>query len=72
MKRYAAILKVPVQEQGLEEIARRSRGTPLVAYRLLRRVRDYAQVMANGVVDREVAREALSKLGLDELDNKHT
>ena len=75
LKRSAAILKVPVQEQGLEEIARRSRGTPRVANRLLRRVRDYAQVMADGVVNVEVAREALSRLevdslGLDELDHK--
>lgn len=76
LKRSAAILKVPVdeQEQGLDEIARRSRGTPRVANRLLRRVRDYAQVKANGVVDVEVAREALDmevdSLGLDELDHK--
>ena len=75
LKRSAAILKVPVQEQGLEEIARRSRGTPRVANRLLRRVRDYAQVKADGVVNVEVAREALSRLevdslGLDELDHK--
>ena len=75
LKRSAAILKVPVQDQGLEEIARRSRGTPRVANRLLRRVRDYAQVMADGVVNVEVAKEALSRLevdslGLDELDHK--
>ena len=75
LKRSAAILKVPVEEQGLDEIARRSRGTPRVANRLLRRVRDYAQVMADGVVNVEVAREALSRLevdslGLDELDHK--
>ena len=75
LKRSAAILKVPVKEQGLDEIARRSRGTPRVANRLLRRVRDYAQVMADGVVDVEVANEALSRLevdslGLDELDHK--
>ena len=75
LKRSAAILKVPVQEQGLEEIARRSRGTPRVANRLLRRVRDYAQVMADGVVTVEVANEALARLevdslGLDELDHK--
>ena len=75
LKRSAAILKVPVQEQGLNEIAQRSRGTPRVANRLLRRVRDYAQVMADGVVTVEVANEALFRLevdslGLDELDHK--
>ena len=66
LKRSAAILKVPVKEQGLDEIARRARGTPRVANRWLRRVRDYAQVMADGVVNGEVAQKALSKLGVDE------
>ena len=74
LKRSATILKMPVKEQGLDEIARRSRGTPRVANRLLRRVRDYAQVRADGVVDVKVAREALDmevdSLGLDELDHK--
>ena len=66
LKRSAAILKMDVEEQGLEEIARRSRGTPRVANRLLRRVRDYGDVMADGVVDVEEAREALNMLGLDD------
>ena len=66
LKRSAAILEVPVKEQGLDEIARRSRGTPRVANRWLRRVRDYAQVMADGGVNGEVAQKALSKLGVDE------
>lgn len=74
LKRSATILKMPVKEQGLDELARRSRGTPRVANRLLRRVRDYAQVRADGVVDVKVAREALDmevdSLGLDELDHK--
>ena len=64
-----------VQDGGIEEIARRSRGTPRVANRLLKRVRDYAQVLAGGVVTREVAIAALTQLevdyiGLDEVDHK--
>ncbi len=73
--RNAAILKVPIDDAGAEEIARRARGTPRVANRLLRRVRDYAQVRADGTVTVEVAREALARLdvddlGLDEVDHK--
>ncbi len=73
--RSARILEVELEEGGKEEIARRSRGTPRVANRLLRRVRDYAQVMADGVITTEVAREALARLeiddlGLDEVDHK--
>jgi len=75
IRRNAAILKVPIDSEGADEIARRSRGTPRVANRLLRRVRDYAQVRADGVVTVEVAREALARLdvddlGLDEVDHK--
>jgi len=75
LKRSAKILQIEAEEGGLEEIARRARGTPRVANRLLKRVRDYAQVMADGIVTRAVAIEALSKLeidptGLDELDRK--
>ncbi len=66
VRRSAAILEVEVDEEGAGEIARRSRGTPRVANRLLRRVRDYAQVKADGVVTREVAREALRREGIDE------
>jgi Holliday junction DNA helicase RuvB len=73
--RNASLLQLPIEEDGALEIARRSRGTPRVANRLLRRVRDYAQVMADGVVTRDVAREALARLevdelGLDEVDHK--
>jgi holliday junction DNA helicase RuvB len=64
--RSAAILKVPVDEQGAAEIARRSRGTPRVANRLLRRVRDYAQVKADGRITAAVAAEALARLNVDE------
>jgi Holliday junction DNA helicase RuvB len=75
LKRSAAILQVKAEEEGLSEIARRARGTPRVANRLLKRVRDYAQVMAEGVATQPVAVEALSKLevdpiGLDEIDHK--
>ncbi len=65
--RAAGILKVPVHESGAREIARRSRGTPRIANRLLRRVRDYAQVKGNGSVDPKSAKEALEMLEIDEL-----
>lgn len=64
--RSAAILGVPIQDQGAEEIARRSRGTPRVANRLLRRVRDYAEVRADGHITAEVASAALARLNVDE------
>ena len=66
VKRSARILAVPVDEAGGEEIAKRSRGTPRIANRLLRRVRDYAAVRADGKVTREVARVALQRLDVDE------
>lgn len=73
--RAARILDVPVTEDGALEIGRRSRGTPRVANRLLRRVRDFASVYGGGVVDGEQARNALARmdvdqLGLDEMDRK--
>jgi len=73
LHRSAELLAVPVDSAGAAEIARRSRGTPRIANRLLRRVRDYAQVRTNGRVTREVARDALElyevdELGLDRLD----
>ena len=75
LKRSARILQIKAEANGLGEIARRARGTPRVANRLLKRVRDYAQVMADGVITQTVAVEALSKLevdqiGLDEIDHK--
>ena len=75
LKRSACILGVEARAEGLGEIACRARGTPRVANRLLKRVRDYAQVMADGTVNQKVAVEALSKLevdpiGLDEIDHK--
>jgi Holliday junction DNA helicase RuvB len=73
VQRSAYILEVEVTAEGAAEIARRARGTPRVANRLLRRVRDYAQVRANGRIDTKVAQEALELLdvdeyGLDEMD----
>jgi Holliday junction DNA helicase RuvB len=73
--RSARLLDVTIDDEGAEEIARRSRGTPRIANRLLRRVRDYAQVRANGHVTNTVAQTALDLLevdryGLDEVDQK--
>jgi holliday junction DNA helicase RuvB len=64
--RSARILGVPIEHEAAREVARRSRGTPRVANRLLRRVRDYAQVRADGHVSTEVARKALQMLEVDE------
>lgn len=73
--RSAGILDVPIEEAGALEIARRSRGTPRIANRMLRRVRDFAQVTAGGVITREVADRALvaleiDSLGLDNIDRR--
>jgi Holliday junction DNA helicase RuvB len=73
--RSARLLEIEVDDQGAQEIARRSRGTPRIANRLLRRVRDFAQVRASGRVDADVATRALDLLevdrfGLDEIDQK--
>jgi Holliday junction DNA helicase RuvB len=75
VRRAAALLKVEVDDGGVSEIARRARGTPRVALRLLRRVRDYAQVRADGTITAPVAREALDllqvdPLGLDDVDRR--
>jgi Holliday junction DNA helicase RuvB len=64
--RSAGIIGVAIEDDGAAEIAKRSRGTPRVANRLLRRVRDYAQVRAGGTITREVARAALERLDVDE------
>lgn len=73
--RSSRILKIKVEEEGAFEIARRSRGTPRVANRLLKRVRDYAQVKAQGIIDKDTADKALKLLeiddmGLDDIDKK--
>jgi Holliday junction DNA helicase RuvB len=75
VNRSASILGVPIEPAGARELARRSRGTPRIANRLLRRVRDFAQVRAAGVITEEVARDALALLevdahGFDEVDRK--
>ena len=75
VSRSAGILGVPIETDGAMEIARRSRGTPRIANRMLRRVRDFAQVRAGGVITREVADQALSALevdylGLDAVDRR--
>ena len=75
VRRSARILGVPVEEPAAEEIARRSRGTPRVANRLLRRVRDFAQVRADGAITAAVAADALKlldvdALGFDEIDRR--
>ena len=74
LTRSAALLGVALEASGADEISMRARGTPRIANRLLRRVRDYSEVRANGVVDREIARKALrvyevDELGLDRLDH---
>lgn len=75
VKRAAALLSLPVSNEGALEIARRSRGTPRVSLRLMRRVRDFAQVRANGEITLAVAQEGLALLdidwlGLDDLDRR--
>jgi Holliday junction DNA helicase RuvB len=75
VKRSAGILNIDIDEDGAHEIASRSRGTPRIANRMLRRVRDFAQVRADGVITRDVANEALlalevDELGLDSLDRR--
>lgn len=75
VKRSASILKIDIRDDAAVEIAMRSRGTPRIANALLRRVRDFAQVIGNGYIDIDIAKEALNALkidsrGLDEMDNK--
>ncbi|MBR6407564.1 MAG: Holliday junction branch migration DNA helicase RuvB [Clostridia bacterium] len=75
VKRSAGILGVPIEDDGALEIARRSRGTPRIANRILKRVRDFAQVVGNGVINQDIARLALSRmeidsLGLDAIDRR--
>ncbi|MBD3292996.1 MAG: Holliday junction branch migration DNA helicase RuvB, partial [Armatimonadia bacterium] len=67
VERSARILDVELEPEGGEQIACRSRGTPRVANRLLRRVRDYAQIMGDGLIDGEIAAEAMEALGVDEM-----
>ncbi|MEY1640226.1 Holliday junction branch migration DNA helicase RuvB [Tenuifilum osseticum] len=75
VKRSSSILKIDIRDDAAIEIAMRSRGTPRIANALLRRVRDFAQVVGDGYIDIQIAKEALNALkidsrGLDEMDNK--
>ncbi len=75
IKRSAKLLNVPAEEEGIKELARRSRGTPRIANRLLRRVRDYAQIRGTGIITLDIALSALTMLqvdhaGLDEMDKR--
>ena len=75
IRRSAGILDIDIEDEAAKEIAMRSRGTPRIANRLLRRVRDFAQVKGNGVIDLEITKYALKALnidtrGLDAIDNK--
>ncbi|MBL8003010.1 MAG: Holliday junction branch migration DNA helicase RuvB [Flavobacteriales bacterium] len=75
VKRSAGLLNVPIVEEAAVEIARRSRGTPRIANALLRRVRDFAQILADGTIKLPIAQQALQALnvdahGLDEMDNR--
>jgi Holliday junction DNA helicase RuvB len=75
IKRSANILNVPINDEGALELAKRSRGTPRIANRLLRRTRDFAQVKGTGVIDLQIAKDALSMLnvdvyGLDDMDKR--
>lgn len=72
IKRAAEILKINVDEYGAEEIARRSRGTPRIANRLLKRVRDFAQIEGSGTITKEIADLALSRLEVDKEGLDHT
>ena len=76
IKRAAKLWQMPIHEDGAQELATRARGTPRIALRLLKRVRDYAQVRAGGEITQQVAAEALGlmgidALGLDELDRRY-
>lgn len=72
VKRSAGILDMPIEESGAMEIARRSRGTPRIANRLLRRIRDFAQLYSDGIITREVADLGLGKLEIDALGLDNT
>lgn len=67
IKRSASVLNIPIDESGAAEMGKRSRGTPRIANRLLKRVRDYAEVKSNGNITQDVARKALHMLNVDEL-----
>jgi len=67
IQRSSKILNISINEKGILEISRRSRGTPRIANRILRRARDFAQVNSKKTIDQDLAKEALSKMGIDEM-----
>jgi len=75
IKRSSSLLKIPIDTAGAEEIAKRSRGTPRIANRILKRARDFAEIIGDGKINHDIAKEALTKLGIDDfgldgMDNK--
>jgi Holliday junction DNA helicase RuvB len=66
VKRSSGIIKVAIDDEGTFEIAKRSRGTPRIVNRLLRRVRDFAEIKTDGIINKQIAQEALCALGVDE------
>ena len=72
VKRAAEILQIPIEEKGAWEIARRSRGTPRIANRLLKRVRDFAQITGDGIITDEIADASLQRLEVDKMGLDHT
>ncbi len=66
VKRSSSIINIPIDEEGTSEIARRSRGTPRIVNRLLRRVRDFAEITSGGKIDKKTAMQALQALGVDD------
>ena len=76
VRRTARVLNTEIEEKAVDEIAKRSRGTPRIANRLLRRVRDFAEVLNDGVISKDIAKESLDRLhvdslGLDEVDIRY-
>ena len=67
VQRSAKLLDIPIDNKGAKEIAKRSRGTPRIANRILKRARDFAEIKGNGVINQKIANDALNKLGIDDL-----
>jgi len=75
IKRSSSLLNIPIDTNGAEEIAKRSRGTPRIANRILKRARDFAEIIGDGKINHNIAKQALNKLGIDDygldgMDNK--
>ena len=66
IERSAQLLNIPIDQKGAYEIARRSRGTPRIANRILKRARDFAEIIGDGKINEEIAKQALLKLGIDQ------